>query len=321
MIKLSYLNIEGDAMRALKIVFGMIVLSLLVGAATSFAPDIYADYKEYKAATQAANNYKVDNSLFREYRPVQPPDNNYVLELHPGQTVELKNRLISNMSKDQEAKLTINPGGLLKADYTRDSTGYTIIKPGGNLNIKLYAEVPAYVKPGEYQGGLEFVWHQPGGEIMPNMIKPLSFKVRVMPNDLDLNRFNNDRGKWGFTDRFSNVVIPTQFDQVGVFREGLCSVMLNGRWGYIDSAGNYVIMPKYPEAQAFTSGLAGVRIAADQWGYINREDKFILEPIYVDGTPFVYAGGAQAIVKTKAGKWIYIDKEGTQLRPAPEPTP
>jgi len=307
-------------MQALKIFLGVVVLSLLVGAGTSFAPDIYAEYQQLKATNQAAPNYKVDTNLFRDYRPPQMPDNNYVLELHPGQAVELKNRLISNMSRDQEAKLTINPQGVLKAEYTRDSTGNTIIKPGGNSNIKLYAEVPAYIKPGDYNGSLDIVWHQPGGDIMPDMIKPLNFTVRVLPNDLDLNRFNNDRGKWGFTDRFSNVVIPPQFDQVGVFRENLCSVMLNGRWGYIDAAGNYVIVPKYPEAQPFTNGVAGVRVAADQWGYINREDKFIMKPIYLDGTPFVYAGGAQAIVKTREGKWVYIDKAGAELRSAPEPT-
>ncbi|MGE5379859.1 MAG: WG repeat-containing protein, partial [Methylocystaceae bacterium] len=272
---------------------------------------------KWEDANKPVTSYKVDNNLFLKYRPPEVPDNNYVLELHPGQRVELKSRIISNMSRDQEAKLTITVKGPLKAEFRQDSTGTTIIKAGETINIKLFADIPTYNKPGDYQASLDIVWHQPGGEILPGMLKGLSFTIRVLPNDSDLNRFNNDRGKWGFIDRFSNVVIPPQFDKVGAFSEGLCPVMLNGRWGYIDTAGNYVIMPKYPEAQPFTSGVAGVRLAADQWGYINRQDVFIMKPVYMKGTPFVYAGGNQAIVKSRDGKWYYIDKAGKQIRPAP----
>ncbi|MGE5450045.1 MAG: WG repeat-containing protein [Methanomassiliicoccales archaeon] len=311
-------------MRALKIVFWMIILSLVVGAGSTFSPDLIAMYHKLKAdyeeASKPVPSYKVDNNLFRGYRPTEFPDNNFVLELHPGQTVELKNRLISNMSRDQEAKLTITPHGLMKAEYRRNSAGETIIKPNETINIKLYADVPTYLKVGDYQASLDVEWHQPGGDIPPAMIKDLSFTMRVLPNDLDMNRFNNDRGKWGFIDRFSNVIIPPQFDQVGSFKEGVCPVMLNGRWGYIDDKGNYVIVPKYPEAQPFTSGVAGVRVAANQWGYINRQDVFIMKPIYTSGTAFVYAGGNQAIVKTQDGKWYYIDKAGKQLRSAPAQT-
>lgn len=310
-------------MRVLKIAFWLIILSLLAGAGITFAPDIIAQYQtiktKYMEATKPAPSYKVDNSLFLDYKPPQVPDNNYVLELHPGQKVELKNRIISNISREQEAKLTINATGVLKAEFKRDSVGNTVLKPGETINIKMFADIPSYIKPGEYQGNLDITWHKPGGDILPDMVKPLQFTVRVLPNDQDMNRFNNDRGKWGFTDRFSNVIIPPQFDKVGSFSEGLCAVMLNGRWGYIDTAGNYVIVPKYPEAQAFTNGVAGVRVAADQWGYINRKDVFIMEPIYMSGTPYIYAGGEQAIVKTREGKWYYIDKAGTLLRPAPEP--
>ena len=52
-------------------------------------------------------------------------------------------------------------------------------------------------------------------------------------------------GKYGFVDKTGTMVIPTQYEKVGVFSDGLAPVQLNGRYGYIDRTGAMVIPLQY----------------------------------------------------------------------------
>src|SRR5450756_2877072 len=66
--------------------------------------------------------------------------------------------------------------------------------------------------------------------------------------------------KWGFCNRDRKMVIPTVYDSVYLFREGLAPVRLNSKWGYIDTKGTMVIPAAYDNVLPFIYGLAPVNL-------------------------------------------------------------
>ncbi len=56
------------------------------------------------------------------------------------------------------------------------------------------------------------------------------------------------RGKWGFINTASELVIPAEYEDVGYFAHGLAPVKVDGLWGYIDKEGTIVIPNQYKEA-------------------------------------------------------------------------
>ena len=69
------------------------------------------------------------------------------------------------------------------------------------------------------------------------------------------------RGEQGFQyiDKTGAIIIPSQFSEAGMFRDGRALVKAGGaegRWGFIDEKGTYVIQPNYREATRFSEGIA-----------------------------------------------------------------
>src|SRR5258707_851245 len=57
--------------------------------------------------------------------------------------------------------------------------------------------------------------------------------------------------KFGFIDRAGKVVVPPQFDDAGVFQDGLAPVAIGKQWGYADKQGKLVITPQFDMADPF----------------------------------------------------------------------
>ncbi|RIE08983.1 WG repeat-containing protein, partial [Candidatus Cryosericum odellii] len=74
--------------------------------------------------------------------------------------------------------------------------------------------------------------------------------------------------KWGFCNRDRKMVIPTVYDSVDLFSEGLAPVHLNSKCGYIDTKGTMVIPAVYDSVDPFIKGLASVHLNG-KWGYID----------------------------------------------------
>ncbi len=122
--------------------------------------------------------------------------------------------------------------------------------------------------------------------------------------------------KWGFFDDVSKkVIIPIQYDRVGVFKDNdLCWVVLNGKWGYIDLKGKEVTPLKYDFVDYFSNGFAIVNIGgreSDGWaiggkfGYIDLNGKEVVPPKYDYANNFI---GSERIVAVKLnGKWGFIE--------------
>ena len=74
--------------------------------------------------------------------------------------------------------------------------------------------------------------------------------------------------KYGFIDKTGKVVIPSTYDEVRNFSEGLCEVMEDKKWGFIDKTGKVVVPLIYDEVGHFREGLCWVR-KDKKWGFVD----------------------------------------------------
>lgn len=111
-------------------------------------------------------------------------------------------------------------------------------------------------------------------------------------------------GKWGYSDGFK-IVIPTMYDEIFAFKEGLASVEINEKCGYINEQNEVIIPLDYDTAMSFSEGLAMV-VKGDKCGYINQNNEVVIPFEYDAGTPFE---DGEAKIK-KDGKWGTITKNG-----------
>ena len=87
---------------------------------------------------------------------------------------------------------------------------------------------------------------------------------------------------WGFIDNRGNVVIPSRFESVRPFSEGLAAAKYEGRWGYINRSGAEVIPFRYRTAQSFHGGVAIVDTGLPEHpvGVINPSGAWITQPMF-----------------------------------------
>lgn len=79
------------------------------------------------------------------------------------------------------------------------------------------------------------------------------------------------KGRWGYINSKGKVVIPTQYDWAGPFRDGLGQVKKsNGKIGYIDKEGKLRFQTHFDDAGYFSDGLAYVRVDG-KCGYIDTD--------------------------------------------------
>lgn len=111
-------------------------------------------------------------------------------------------------------------------------------------------------------------------------------------------------GKWGYSNGFK-IVIPTMYDEIFAFKEGLASVEIDEKCGYIDEENNVVIPLDYDTAMSFSEGFAMV-CKGDKCGYINKNNEVVIPFEYDAATPFE---GGEAKIK-KDGKWGTLTPDG-----------
>lgn len=104
-------------------------------------------------------------------------------------------------------------------------------------------------------------------------------------------------GKWGYM-LGNKIVIPTVYDEIFSFKEGLASVEIDEKCGFIDENNNVVIPLEYETAMSFSGGLAMV-VKDGKCGYINKNNEVVIPFEYDAGTPF---DNGEAKIK-KDGKW------------------
>lgn len=81
-----------------------------------------------------------------------------------------------------------------------------------------------------------------------------------------------ERGKFGFIDNKSNVIIKPEFSYAYDFSEGLAVARKEKKYGYIDKIGKWQIAPQYDFAQRFLNGFAVVTVKGKSF-LISRNQK------------------------------------------------
>jgi hypothetical protein len=150
------------------------------------------------------------------------------------------------------------------------------------------------------------------------------------------------KGKWGYTDKNGNFIIPAKFFGALPFSDGLALVVirkpsmpLGSEYGefrlaqvtYIDRSGREIRPPlSVRVARSFSEGLALVvpdtvlRLSGGcaKAGYLNKKGTWAIEPQFSEGQDFseglaaVNTGGNCGM----GGRWGYVDKDGRLAIPA-----
>ena len=125
----------------------------------------------------------------------------------------------------------------------------------------------------------------------------------------------------GMIDRAGQVVIPAEYSEPVIVRDGLARVSKGTKVAYLDAAGHFVIAPQDAAREPFAEGLTPA-VGRDEagkpaWGYIGRTGAFVISPRFADAKPFS-EGFAQVGVADQWGevKYGYADKAGKLVIPA-----
>ncbi|MFR9524276.1 MAG: WG repeat-containing protein [Rikenellaceae bacterium] len=121
-------------------------------------------------------------------------------------------------------------------------------------------------------------------------------------------------GKYGFINKYGNIVIPCIYDKAELFSQDLAAVKLNGKVGFINKFGEvqipFIYDDSYNGITVFNNGLACVG-RDKKYGFINRLGEVVI-PIIYDGVGVFSEGLAAVIINDKMG---FIDNLGKTVIP------
>ena len=128
-------------------------------------------------------------------------------------------------------------------------------------------------------------------------------------------------GKHGMIDRNGTVVIPPEYAEPIVYRDGLARVARGSKVAYLDATGAFAIQPQDAAREPFAEGLTPAvgRDAAGKvaWGYIDTSGRFAIAPAFAEARPFS-EGLAQVGMTDQWGELRhgYADRTGKLVVPA-----
>lgn len=127
----------------------------------------------------------------------------------------------------------------------------------------------------------------------------------------NLFRIHHKNGKWGFVDKDTVTAIPFIYDFINPFDEnGLAYAKDKGKEFYINKEGKVIIPPDYDELGLFSEGMLSAK-RKGKYGFLNIKGDLIIPMIY-DGTGF-FSQGLCIVSKNK--KYGFIDKKGKVIIP------
>lgn len=120
-------------------------------------------------------------------------------------------------------------------------------------------------------------------------------------------------GKWGYIDKIGKYLINPQFQEAGLFEDGLALVQtMDDKYGFINEKGKYVINPQFENAHQFSDGLALVVTTDGQKGFINKRGKYIVGPFdcestmsYSEGLTFVSPYDSEPVCYDNKGNQVF----------------
>lgn len=121
-------------------------------------------------------------------------------------------------------------------------------------------------------------------------------------------------GRWGFISSEGVEVIPTQYEAVLDFSEGLVAAKLHGKWGFIDREGQVVIPFRYTSAGRFSEGLAEVQPDGESlMGMIDTSGNIVIPARF--RRVLWHKGGYADAQDPQTTLWGVVDHRGTWVVP------
>ncbi|AZB09504.1 WG repeat-containing protein [Chryseobacterium sp. G0162] len=156
------------------------------------------------------------------------------------------------------------------------------------------------------------VHHKNGkwGFVDKDTITIIPFKYDfINPFDENGLAYTKDGSKEFYINKQGKVAISSDYDEMGLFSEGLLSVKRKGKYGFLDTEGNVAIPMEYDEVGFFSQGLCGVS-KNKKHGFIDPKGRVVIPIIYdaVDNSDL-----DSIVIASKNGKWAFFDSKGKQL--------
>lgn len=117
-------------------------------------------------------------------------------------------------------------------------------------------------------------------------------------------------GQAGLIDAQGVIRLPCQYQDVGIFSEGVVPAQQDNQWGYATLAGEWLLPPQYAQAQAFSGGVATV-VHNGKYGAIDKSGN-ILVPFQFAGAGYAFNDRMPVAVEKDGNlRWGLIRTDGT----------
>ncbi len=165
---------------------------------------------------------------------------------------------------------------------------------------------PSHKQRAGFNQGNKWGYLDPSGSVAiePRFDKITSFDVPNVPLALC-----SIAGQWGVIDLGGHVVVPAEWDGIGVGKDGWIRTVRKGLSGFVDPSGKRVIDVQF-RCDNFQEGRALVNVNG-KFGFIDHEGKMAIDPIYDNGAGF--SEGVAFVMK--GDKYGGIDVEGRTIIP------
>ncbi len=175
-----------------------------------------------------------------------------------------------------------------------DTLGNTKVKPAYSFANDFVNDVGIVEKNGKW-GAVS----KKGKELIPCRYDELHFLENT---DNKILRLYINKPKYGLIDSSGNLTVRTEYDEIGLFREGRLAVKRNGLWGFVNVDGVEVIPCRFAEVRPFSEGLAAVRLGR-YWGFVDPLGEVLIDFQYlrvgdfVEGLAFAFDGQKAGYLK------------------------
>jgi len=177
---------------------------------------------------------------------------------------------------------------------------YEGIYSDGNTFINNLATFTVEEDGSEYQGVLNA-----RGEIY---LEPVYDSVYIQDNFIMIEK----DGSVGLLDISLNEIVPTIYQDLGRFKEGLASIQVDGNTGFINEQGELVINPVFESASEFSEGLAYIT-ESELYGFIDKNGNVVIEPQFLRASGFTEGLASVTVLIDGTEKTGFIDKSGAMV--------
>ncbi len=164
--------------------------------------------------------------------------------------------------------------------------------------------------------GKNFFMNNQGVEVFTTKHNCVSFR----PDNERIKFIDKDTRNYGFMDYTGQVIVPADFKDLSVYREGMVAFCdpTTGKWGFLDEKGNVAISPKFNKTGDFYNGLAWAsETYGGLYGLIDKSGNWVVPPKYNNKIDMKSNRAIGFYENGKTTEVELIDDKGKRIKPLP----